>query len=122
MELKLLRDKSNDENIKKIYSFEYTNKLDVISNYFKSLISSGYSLESFRIVFVYDDAIAIPDVVTTNINEAIDAIGEYSKDVIKDIIVEGKHDGRNFYTTIDINEHIIVFGEKLDIIESRKMW
>ena len=33
MELKLLRDKSNDENIKKIYSFEYTNKLDVISNY-----------------------------------------------------------------------------------------
>lgn len=121
MELKLLRDKSNDENIKKIYCFEYTNKLDVISNYFKSLISSGYSLESFRIVFVYDDAIAIPDVVTTNINEAIDAIGEYSKDVIKDIIVEGKHDGRNFYTTIDINEHIIVFGEKLDIIESRKM-
>lgn len=121
MELKLLRDKSNDENIKKIYSFEYTNKLDVISNYFKSLISSGYSLESFRIVFVYDDAIAIPDVVTTNINEAIDAIGEYSKDVIKDIIVEGKHDGRSFYTTIDLNEHIIVFGEKLDIIESRKM-
>lgn len=120
MELKLLRDNSDDEFIKKVYGFDYTNKLDIITNYFKSLISNGYSLESFRISFIYDDSTAIPDIVTTSIDEAINIIGDQSKDVMSDIIVEGKHNDKYFYTTIDLNERLIVFGEGRELIESRK--